>query len=161
MDWETQEGRLQWHWKQGLIAQEKLFDGCYIIRTDVPAQRMKPAEVVAGYKNLGSVEQAFRTLKTVALEIRPVYHKKDPRILSHVFLCVLAYYLQWHLQQRLQPLFEQDGQGKHRQWTVENVIERLKGIRRQRVTAHGVKFDQVTRPDEEQQRILDLLKVSL
>jgi transposase len=161
VDWEIREGRLQWRWKQELIEQEKLFDGCYIISTDVPAQQMKSAEVVAGYKNLTLVEQAFRTLKTVALEMRPVYHKKDPRIVTHVFLCVLAYYLQWHMQQRLQPLFEQDGQGKHRQWTVENVIERLKAIRRQRVRANGVEFDQVTQPDEEQQKILDLLKIKL
>jgi len=161
VDWQIQEGRLQWHWKQEAIAQEKLFDGCYIIITDVPAQQMKSEEVVASYKHLSSVEQAFRTLKTVALEIRPIYHKKDPRIISHVFVCVLAYYLQWHMLQRLQPLFEQDGQGKRRQWTVENVIERLKGIRRQRVRANGVEFDQVTQPDEEQQKILDLLKIKL
>jgi transposase len=161
VQWEVQEGRLQWRWKEELIAQEKLFDGCYIIRTDVPAQQMKPAEVVAGYKSLSSVEQAFRSLKTVALEIRPVYHKNDPRILSHVFLCVLAYYLQWHLEQRLQPLFEQDGAGKRRQWTVAHVIERLKGIRRQRVKVNTVQFNQVTQPDEEQQKILDLLKVRL
>jgi transposase len=161
VEWAIQEGRLQWRWKEQLIAQEKLFDGCYIISTDVPAQQMKAAEVVAGYKSLSSVEQAFRNLKTVALEIRPVYHKNDPRILSHVFLCVLAYYLQWHLEERLQPLFEQDGVGKRRRWTMENVIERLKAIRRQRVRANGVEFDQVTRADEEQQKILDLLKVKL
>lgn len=94
VDWEICAGRLRWQWKQELIAQEKLCDGCYIIATDVLAQQMRSAGVVAGYKSLSSVEQAFRTLKTVALEIRLVYHKKDPRILSHVFLCVLAYYLQ-------------------------------------------------------------------
>jgi hypothetical protein len=74
---------------------------------------------------------------------------------------VLAYYLQWHMQQRLQPLFQQDGVGKHREWTLENVIERLKGIRRQRVKANGVEFDQVTQPDAEQRKILELLKINL
>ena len=161
VEWEIREGRLQWQWKQEPITQEKLFDGCYIIRTDTPAQQMTPSEVVTSYKSLSSVEQAFRTLKTVALEVRPVYHKKDPRILSHVFLCVLAYYLLWHLERRLQPLFEQDGQGKRRQWTVENVLQRLKAIRRQRVRANGVEFDQVTLPEADQQKILDLLKVKL
>jgi transposase len=161
VEWQIQEGRLQWQWKQEQITQEKLFDGCYIIRTDTPAQQMTPTEVVTSYKSLSSVEQAFRTLKTVALEVRPVYHKKDPRILSHVFLCVLAYYLLWHLERRLQPLFEQDGQGKRRQWTVENVLQRLKAIRRQRVRANGVEFDQVTLPEADQQKILDLLKVKL
>ena len=161
VEWEIGEGRLHWQWKQKQITQEKVFDGCYIIRTDTPAQQMKPAEVVASYKSLSAVEQAFRTLKTVALEIRPVYHKKDARILSHVFLCVLAYYLLWHMQQRLQPLFEQDGQGKRRQWTMENVLQRLKAIRRQRVRVSGVEFDQVTQPEEDQRKILDLLKVKL
>jgi hypothetical protein len=76
-------------------------------------------------------------------------------------LCVLAYYVQWHLEQRLKPLFEEDGQGKHRQWTVENVLERLKGIRQQRVSVGAVEFDQVSQPDDEQQKILDLLKVKM
>jgi len=161
VDWEIREGRLHWQWKREQITQEQVFDGCYIIRTDTPAQRMKPTEVVSSYKSLSLVEQAFRTLKTVALEIRPVYHKKDSRIRSHVFLCVLAYYLLWHMEQRLQPLFERDGQGKRRQWTMENVIQRLKAIRRQRVRVSGVEFDQVTQPEEDQQKILDLLKVKL
>ncbi|MCI0623570.1 MAG: hypothetical protein L0387_18240 [Acidobacteria bacterium] len=61
----------------------------------------------------------------------------------------------------MKPLFAEDGQGKHRQWTVENVLERLKGIRRQRVAVGAVEFDQVSQPDDEQQKILDLLKVKL
>jgi transposase len=161
VQWEIVEGRLQWRWKEEAIAQEKLFDGCYVVSTDVSAEQMKETEVVKAYKKLSLAEQAFRNLKTVALEIRPVYHKKDDRIRSHVFLCVLAYYVQWHMEQRLKPLFEEDGQGKHRQWTVENVLERLKGIRRQRVSLGAVEFDQVSQPDEEQQKILDLLKVRL
>jgi transposase len=56
----------------------------------------------------------------VSLKIRPVYHKKDDRIGGQVFLCVLAYYLRWHMEQRLRPLFEENGEGKHRQWTVKN-----------------------------------------
>ena len=72
-----------------------------------------------------------------------------------------AFYVQWHMQQRLQPLFEADGEGKNRQWTVEGVIERLTGIRKERVTVAGVEFDQVTQADAEQQKILDLLKVKL
>jgi transposase len=161
VEWEIQDGRLQWRWKEQAIAQEKLFDGCYIISTDVSAEQMKETEVVKAYKKLSLAEQAFRNLKTVALEIRPVYHKKDDRIRSHVFLCVLAYYVQWHMEQRLKPLFEEDGQGKYRQWTVENVLERLKGIRRQRVAVSAVEFDQVSQPDDEQQKILELLKVKL
>jgi transposase len=161
VDWKVQEGRLKWQFNEARIEQEKLFDGCYIVRADVPKEQMNQDQVVGAYKNLSVVEQAFRNLKTVSLEIRPVYHKKDDRIRSHVFLCVLAYYVQWHMQQRLQPLFEADGQGKNRQWTVANVIERLMSIRKQRVKVSGVEFDQVSQADEEQQNILDLLQVKL
>ncbi len=159
MEWQIEAGRLKWHFKEALIKQEKLFDGCYIVSATVPKEQMNQDEVVGAYKNLSVVEQAFRNLKTVSLEIRPVYHKKDDRIRSHVFLCVLAFYVQWHMQQRLKPLFEADGEGKNRQWTVENVIERLMSIRKQRVKVAEVEFDQVSQADPEQQKILDLLKV--
>jgi transposase len=159
--WQIEAGRLKWHLEEARIEQEKLFDGCYVISATVPKEQLDQNEVVKTYKNLSVVEQAFRNLKTVSLEIRPVYHKKDDRIRSHVFLCVLAFYVQWHMQQRLQPLFDADGEGKNRQWTVENVIERLMGIRKQRVKVAGVEFDQVTQPDLEQQKILDLLQVRL
>jgi len=158
VQWRIEAGRLQWHFDQAHIDQEKLFDGCYIISTTVPKAQMKQEEVVRTYKNLSLVEQAFRNLKTVSLEIRPVYHKKDDRIRSHVFLCVLAFYVQWHMHQRLKPLFETDGEGKNRQWTIQHVVERLKGIRKQRVKVAGVEFDQVTQADPEQQKILDLLE---
>jgi transposase len=161
VEWKIRAGRLKWNFKEAHIKQEKLFDGCYIVSATVPQEQMNHQEVVGTYKNLSVVEQAFRNLKTVSLEIRPVYHKKDPRICSHVFLCVLAFYLQWHMQQRLKPLFEEDGQGKNRQWTVENVIQRLMAIRKERVKVADVEFDQVSQADEEQQKILDLLKVKL
>ncbi|MCI0623571.1 MAG: hypothetical protein L0387_18245 [Acidobacteria bacterium] len=82
---QNRKGRLHWRWKEEAIAQEKLFDSCYIVSTDVTTEQMKEAEVVTTYKKLSLAEQAFRNLKTVALEIRPVYHKKDDRIRSHVF----------------------------------------------------------------------------
>jgi transposase len=113
------------------------------------------------YKKLALVEQAFRNLKTVQLEIRPVYHKTDERIRCHVFLCMLAYYIQWHMNQRLKPLFQSDGKNKYRRWTFENVIERLKSVRREVVTVEDTNCTVVSTPDEEQKRILDLLKVTL
>jgi len=161
VSWQIQDGRLKWQFEQARIEQEKLFDGCYVIGATVPKEQLNQNEVVKSYKGLSVVEQAFRNLKTVSLEIRPVYHKKDDRIRSHVFLCVLAFYVQWHMQQRLQPLFQADGEGKNRQWTVENVIQRLMSIRKQRVKVAGVEFDQVTQADPDQRKILDLLKVKL
>ena len=75
---------------------KELFDGCYIVRTDATSEHMNTEEAVNGYKSLAGVEKAFRSLKTVSLEIRPVYHKSDDRIRAHVFLCMLSYYIQWH-----------------------------------------------------------------
>ncbi len=95
VEWQIERGRLKWHFKEAHIEQEKLFDGCYIVSATVPKEQMNQDEVVETYKNLSVVEQAFRNLKTVSLEIRPVYHKKDDRIRSHVLLCVLAFYCFW------------------------------------------------------------------
>jgi transposase len=89
-------GRLEWAVDNELVEKEKALDGCYIVRTDVHAGKMDKDEAVRSYKALTGVEKAFRNLKTVSLEIRPVYHKKDDRIRAHVFLCMLAYYIQWH-----------------------------------------------------------------
>jgi transposase len=161
LDWEVKDGRLQWSFKQAQIDREQLFDGCYIITSDVPPEHMAKQEIVASYKKLTLVEQAFRNLKTVQLEVRPVYHKTDERIRCHVFLCMLAYYLQWHMKQRLKPLFQSDGQHKHRQWTFEHVIERLKSIRRQEVRVAGMCCQTISGPEGDQQKILDLLKVQL
>ena len=73
------------------------------------------------------------------------------------FTFMWAYYLQWHARQRLKPLFAQDGEGKQRQWTFENVIERLKGVRSERVMAEGVEIEIHTQADNQQQRILNLI----
>ena len=158
VEWKVQQGKLQWRLDEAKITQAQLLDGCYIISSDVPAEQMDQQQVVAAYKSLSLVEGAFRNLKTVSLEMRPVFHQKDDRIRSHVFVCVLAYYLQWHVQQRLKPLFAQDGNGKDRQWTFSSVMERLKALRRQRVKVGGVEFDQVAEAQEDQREIIDLLK---
>jgi transposase len=159
IQWEIVDGRLSWSFDQDKIAAEELFDGCYIVSSDVPQQEMAAAEVVASYKKLGLVEEAFRNLKTVQLEVRPVFHKTDDRIRTHVFLCTLAYYLQWHFKQRLEPLFAADGTHNDRQWTIRNVIERLAAIRREKIVMAGVEFDKITVPQADQQTILDYLQV--
>ena len=122
---------------------------------------MAASQIVASYKKLGLVEEAFLSLKTVQLEVRPVYHKTDDRIRTHVFLCTLAYYLQWHLKERLEPLFAADGTHKDREWTMRNVIERLAAIRREKIAMGTVEFEKVTAPEPDQQTILDYLKVRL
>ena len=74
------------------IEHESCLDGCYVIYTDVTAEDMTAYEVVKNYKSLIKVEQAFRNMKMVHLEIRPIFHKTDERIKCHVFICMLAYY---------------------------------------------------------------------
>jgi hypothetical protein len=157
----SRQHRLVWSIDTDKVAQEKRFDGCYIVTSDVGKDRMNTLEVVHAYKSLTFVERAFRNLKTVQLEIRPVYHKTDERIRSHVFLCMLAYYLQWHMEQRLAPLFATDGKGQERRWTFRGVIDCLAQITRNRVTVHGAEFQQNSAPTPEQEEILRLLQVSL
>ena len=161
VDWEVADGHLQWKFREDKIEAEELLDGCYIITSDVPLELMDKQEIVDSYKKLGLVEQAFRNLKSVQLEVRPVYHKTDDRIRCHVFICMLSYYLQWHMNQRLKVLFQADGKNKHRRWTFENVIERLKSVRRQTLQIKGSNCRVVSTPDEDQQKILNLLQIRL
>lgn len=160
--WNVENQILTFSLKQDKISKEEQLDGCYIIRTDVPEKILSSEEVVKTYKKLAHVEKAFKIIKTTVLEIRPVRHHLDNRIKSHIFLCMLAYYLQWHLSKRLDPLFKLDGKGKYRRYSFSIILERLKSLRSEKikigsVTINGIK----TRPDQEQIKILELLKVSL
>jgi hypothetical protein len=86
------------------IAAEAALDGIYVIRTNLPAAHSDAAATVRAYKSLSGIEHAFRSLKTVDLELRPVFHWTAPRVRAHVLLCMLAYYLQWHMRQSLAPM---------------------------------------------------------
>jgi hypothetical protein len=90
------------------IAQEAALDGLYVVRTSLSAAALDDAATVKSYKSLSLVERAFRCLKTVDLQIRPVYHWLAERVRAHVFLCMLAYYLEWHMRQRLAPMLYDD-----------------------------------------------------
>ena len=156
------EGKnLKYKIDEAKIEEEASLDGCYIIYTDVLAEDMNAVEVVENYKNLMKVEQAFRNLKTAQLVVRPVNHKKDYRIKAHVFICMLAYYVMWHMNQRLKPLFESDGVSEDRKYTFDYVIEILKSIRKETVEVCSHRSSIVTTPNEEQKRILQLLKVAI
>ena len=87
------------------IAAEAALDGIYVIRrTNLPAAQCDAHATVRAYKNLSGVEHAFRSLKTVDLELRPVFHWTAPRVRAHILLCMLAYYLQWHMRRSLAPM---------------------------------------------------------
>ena len=167
--WSVDEGKLTWSEDKEGIAAAQALDGCYVIKTTVSAAAMDKDEVVARYKSLSGVEQAFRNMKTVSLEMRPMYHKKDERIRAHVFLCMLAYYLLWHFLQRLEPLFEQQEKGidsgeikpKDRRWTVQSVLETLKAITHNTARVGKASFQQISEPTPDQRDLLDLLKITL
>lgn len=161
-DWKIENGRLAYSVNDQLVQKEQALDGCYIIRTDVDANSLTKDQAVYSYRQLTTVEQAFRSLKTVALEIRPIYHHLDDRIRAHAFLCMLAYYVQWHMWQRLQPLLQEDGEESERRWTWKNILHRLRSIRKEKAYLGKVEIgDIVTTPDEEQHRILAFLKVKM
>ncbi len=90
------------------IAAEAALDGFYVLRTSIPAEAIDTADTVRAYKSLARVERAFRSLKTVDLDIRPIYHWVSPRVRAHVFLCMLAYHLEWHMRQALAPMLFDD-----------------------------------------------------
>jgi DDE family transposase len=91
------------------IAHEAALDGIYVVRTSVPAATLGADEAVRSYKRLAEVERAFRSLKSVDLKVRPIHHRLEQRVRAHVLLCMLAYYVEWHMRQALAPiLFEDD-----------------------------------------------------
>jgi hypothetical protein len=94
--------------KAEAIAEEARFDGFYVLRTSLPAEQIDTAGTVRAYKSLAQVERAFRCMKTVDLELRPVFHWTAPRVRAHVLLCMLAYYLEWHMRQPLAPMLFDD-----------------------------------------------------
>ena len=94
--------------KQDTIAAEAALDGIYILRTSVSAGRLDAADCVRHYKSLSQVERAFRSMKTVDLKIRPIHHRLAERVKAHIFLCMLAYYVEWHLKEAWRPLLFAD-----------------------------------------------------
>jgi hypothetical protein len=101
------------------IAAEAVLDGIYVVRTNLPAAQSDAAATVRAYKNLSSVEHAFRSMKTVDLQLRPVFHWTAPRVRAHILLCMLAYYLEWHMRRSLAPMLfdEHDPAGRDAQRT--------------------------------------------
>lgn len=94
--------------KQANIEREAALDGIYVIRTSVPAEALSSENVVGCYKRLSEVEKAFRSLKSVDLKIRPIHHHLAERVKAHIFLCVLSYYVEWHMRQALAPMLFDD-----------------------------------------------------
>ena len=107
---EIAAGVFRYRRKQESIQREAALDGLYVVRTSEPAERLSADDAVRSYKNLAQVERIFRGLKGLELLIRPIRHREARRVRAHIFLCVLAYYVEWHLRQALAPLLFEDEQ---------------------------------------------------
>jgi transposase len=106
-------GVFAWQRREEALRREEELDGLYVIRTSEPRRRLAAAEAVRSYKRLGLVEQAFRSLKGLDLLVRPIHHRVPPRVRAHLFLCMLAYYVEWALRRAWAPLLfaEEDLEG--------------------------------------------------
>lgn len=105
---EITENSFSFRRDQERIATEGALDGIYVIRTNVPVLELSAEDAVRSYKRLSTVERAFRSCKTVDLHVRPIYHQLPERVRAHVLLCMLAYYVEWHMRQKLAPLLFED-----------------------------------------------------
>jgi transposase len=108
--------------KADAIAEETATDGIYIVRTSLTAEVLDDAATVRSYKSLSQVERAFRCIKTVDLQVRPVHHWLAGRVRAHVFLCMLAYYLEWHMRRKLAPLLFDDADKDAAEAARESVV---------------------------------------
>ena len=102
------DSSFSWTRKSEQIAEEAALDGLYVVRTSLPAAALSAEAAVMAYKGLAVVERAFRSLKTVDLQVRPVFHWNAERVRAHVFLCMLAYYVEWHMREKLKPMLFDD-----------------------------------------------------
>ena len=108
-EWSIDEnGGLTYRRNASSIAAEAALDGLYVVRTSLPETKLDAHGTVRAHKRLSTVERAFRSLKTVDLKVRPVFHRSVERVRAHVLLCMLAYYVEWHMRQRLRPMLFDD-----------------------------------------------------
>lgn len=98
----------EFHIDEAKVAAEASLDGVYVVRTSVSHEQLDAADTVRSYKSLCEVERAFRSLKTVDLKVRPIHHRLEPRVRAHIFLCMLAYYVEWHMRDAWCPLLFDD-----------------------------------------------------
>ena len=113
--WEITPQGLRWQQDAERIARDAALDGIYVLRTSVAEQFLDTEQTVLAYKRLAAAERAFRSLKSVDLNVRPIYHRAPDRVRAHVFVAMLAYYVEWHMRQALAPvLFDDEQRGDRR-----------------------------------------------
>jgi hypothetical protein len=139
-----EEDSFHYERKTANIEREQNLDGIYVIRTSVKQEALSSQQVVASYKSLSGVERAFRSLKTVDLHVRPIHHRLPDRVRAHIFLCMLAYYVEWHMRQLLAPLLFDDDDKQQAQARTSIVAPATRSASakrkaRTKLTADGVK----------------------
>src|SRR5882724_4905630 len=117
-----EEDSFHYERKEANIEREQSLDGIYVIRTSVNAEVLSSQQVVASYKSLSGVERAFRSLKTVDLHVRPIHHRLPDRVRAHILLCMLAYYVEWHMRQLLAPILFDDHDKQQAQTARVSVV---------------------------------------
>ena len=156
------------------IAREQTLDGIYVIRTTVNKEALSSQQVVASYNSLAGAERAFRSLKTVDLQARPIPHRLPDRVRAHILLRMLAYYVEWHMRQLLAPILFDDHAkpqalpkhtaGGSKLHSFQTLLGDLTTIVRNTIQPTDKNlpaFDMLTQPTPVQQRALDLLGVTL
>jgi transposase len=141
--------------KAETIESESRLDGFYIIRTSVEEEILDADETVKAYKQLSLVEQAFRSLKTVDLKIRPIFHHLADRVKAHVFLCMLAYYVEWHIRKRLAQILFDDDDKENAQRQRQSPVKPAQPSRRARDKAASKRCEDDGQPVHSFQTLLD------
>jgi hypothetical protein len=112
-EWEITDSSFRFWLDEARIAQDAALDGFYVIRTSLPPETVSARQAVCTYKGLSQVERVFRSLKSVDLKVRPIRHHLEKRVKAHVFLCMLAYYVEWHMRRALAPILFDDDDKEH------------------------------------------------
>ena len=139
---EITEESFNYRRKQEAIEREAALDGIYVVRSSLTPQQMTASDLVRSYKGLSVVEQAFRSFKTVDLKVRPIYHRLEDRVRAHLFLCMLAYYVQWHMRQKLAPVLFQDEDKAAAEALRESVVQPARRSHRARNKAQLKRTEQ-------------------
>jgi transposase len=140
---QIRDGGFAWSRREGTIKKESELDGIYVIRTSEPMERLSAEDTVRSYKSLSQVERMFRCLKALDLLIRPIRHRSEDRVPAHIFLCLLAYYVEWHMRQALAPILFEDEELERERKQRDPVLpakpsESVKAKKRTRMTPDGL-----------------------
>jgi len=156
--WNIEDMKVIFSRKSAVIADAEKYDGLYVIRSNVSDNIMTTLQIVETYKSLINVEQAFRNMKTVQLEIRPIFHRREDRIKAHVFICMLSYYLLWHMNTALKDMYSD----KTKAYTHSYIIEIMKTLQKLQLTIASLQMDAFTiaHPNDLQLKIRSLVLAS-